>query len=624
MPVALGNTLLTGIRLGTAEVAAGYLGTAEVWVAGEPPGAPTDLVAVGGDTLVTLTWTAPLVADPAVTDYQIEYRTRPGPALHSVNFASDANPMPAPWVARNGTNYMRQLGGVATYITTGVDSTYTYVDMASPDHWAQADLRADDGYSALCARIKLPFRNDAADCVIDPAHRFAMNKHVSGIETELDSAAGASAGVTYTVRIECLGNNLRMYVDGTVINEATSSAINDGLGVGIGSAANSGVCTIDNFSAGLMVGAWATYSDTVSAATGATATGLVNGLAHDFQVRAVNAAGAGPWSNTASATTSATLYPPGAPTGLTPVAGFNKVTLTWTAPTSDGGSAITDYVVQYGVTATPVVWSTVPGESTATTAVVAGLTNGTGYSFRVATQNAIGQSAYTSTVEATPGGGWSPASLSGLQGWWEAATPPTSRSGPEPWSPSGTTYPATAAMSRRPPPPTSRPGRHPERARHHRLRRRRQLARTTSFTQAQPLTFAFVIKTNPASGDQNVIITSLGGDLSVGQADLPMNVYAAGTPTNYDVDMRGTHSYIVVVNGASTTVYQNGGASDTGGDPGSVGTTTGLRMGAERNLAGDPAMYFGGQMCEALICSGSISSGDRTSLFAYFADKWGL
>ena len=68
---------------------------------------------------------------------------------------------------------------------------------------------------------------------------------------------------------------------------------------------------------------------------------------------------------------------------------------------SNGGSAITDYVVQYSINNS--TWITFnDGVSTATSATVTGLTNGTLYYFRVAAVNSVGTGPYTSSVTATP------------------------------------------------------------------------------------------------------------------------------------------------------------------------------------------------------------------------------
>ncbi len=76
---------------------------------------------------------------------------------------------------------------------------------------------------------------------------------------------------------------------------------------------------------------------------------------------------------------------PGAPTSLVGTSGNGRVSLTWVAPGSNGGSAITGYTVTAS-----------PGGATATSktlaATVTGLTNGTAYTFTVTATNAIGTS----------------------------------------------------------------------------------------------------------------------------------------------------------------------------------------------------------------------------------------
>jgi hypothetical protein len=82
---------------------------------------------------------------------------------------------------------------------------------------------------------------------------------------------------------------------------------------------------------------------------------------------------------------------PGSPVGI---AGNAQVSLTWSAPTL--GSPPTDYQVQYSSNSGS-TWTTfADGTSTATSAVVTGLTNGTGYIFRVRAVNALGEGPYGS------------------------------------------------------------------------------------------------------------------------------------------------------------------------------------------------------------------------------------
>ena len=88
---------------------------------------------------------------------------------------------------------------------------------------------------------------------------------------------------------------------------------------------------------------------------------------------------------------------PGAPRNLTVVGGNGEVVLSWDAPASDGGAAITDY--EYRINRSG-PW--IPIGSTDTTYTVTGLDNGTEYTFQVRAVNAAGRSASTNRAEATP------------------------------------------------------------------------------------------------------------------------------------------------------------------------------------------------------------------------------
>ena len=113
---------------------------------------------------------------------------------------------------------------------------------------------------------------------------------------------------------------------------------------------------------------------------------------------------------------------PGTPTGLVVTPGLSQATLSWTAPTDDGGATISDYVVEQSTD--DAIWSVFSdGTSAATTATVSGIANGTTYYFRVSAKNSAGTSSPTSSVSsnvgAPPG---APTSLTGTGTSRTAAT----------------------------------------------------------------------------------------------------------------------------------------------------------------------------------------------------------
>jgi hypothetical protein len=143
---------------------------------------------------------------------------------------------------------------------------------------------------------------------------------------------------------------------------------------------------------------WSTVRDGVSTARSHTVTGLRNGTRYWFRVAARNAAGLGAWSPPVAVTPRTV---PTAPPTVTAAPASRSVTLRWSRPLSNGGTAITDYVIQKSRDRT--TWRTVrDGVSTARSHTVTGLANGTRYWFRVAARNTAGLGAWSRSVTAVP------------------------------------------------------------------------------------------------------------------------------------------------------------------------------------------------------------------------------
>ena len=130
--------------------------------------------------------------------------------------------------------------------------------------------------------------------------------------------------------------------------------------------------------------------DSLSTTTSATSTqasisGLTSGVSYTFTVTPSNNQGVGATSSPSNSITASTV--PGPPTSVNASEGVNSAAVSWTAPASDGGSAMTGYTA----TSNPGGFTAAVGGSTLV-ANVTGLTNGVSYTFTVIATNAIGDS----------------------------------------------------------------------------------------------------------------------------------------------------------------------------------------------------------------------------------------
>ena len=136
--------------------------------------------------------------------------------------------------------------------------------------------------------------------------------------------------------------------------------------------------------------------------TSCTVTGLTNGSNYVFKVAATNSAGTGSYSSNSSSVSPAASgggggggggggssnTAPGAPSGVNTTATDTSVTVSWTAPTNNGGSSITGYTVTI-TDGSGNVFGTCT-TTTATSCTVSPLTPGASYTATVVANNAQG------------------------------------------------------------------------------------------------------------------------------------------------------------------------------------------------------------------------------------------
>jgi outer membrane protein OmpA-like peptidoglycan-associated protein len=141
-----------------------------------------------------------------------------------------------------------------------------------------------------------------------------------------------------------------------------------------------------------------------------TFTGLPTGSTYTVSVAATNSLGTGPASQVTGS--KASLAVPGAPkiTSVTPTS--SSLAISWSAPTTTGGSAITGYLVSVTAGNVTVTCGTVA--ATATTCTIPGLSASTAYTVSVSAENANGPgtaATSTGTTSASSGGGAKPSNI---------------------------------------------------------------------------------------------------------------------------------------------------------------------------------------------------------------------
>ena len=394
-------------------------------LAGEdlPTGAPTATTiptCTGGLSVVDVAWSADSDQGSTITDYIVEYSSNEGTTWSTFSDGTSTSPTTTVTGLLGGTTYLFRVSAVNAIGT----STFQQSAPCTPYDYPTAPTApiGTVGQEEVSLEWLQPASNGSA--IIGYVVQYSLNAGSSWQSSAVDedtpplttrTVTNLSSSTPYIFRVAAqnvagLGNYSTVssiYIPygppGTPTSLAGTAGNTTVALTWTAPASDGGSALTDyNIQSSSDDGStWSTFADGTSTTASTTVTGLTNGTSYVFRVRAVNANGAGSYTAASSQVTPATV--PGTPTSLAGTAGNTTVALTWTAPASDGGSALTDYNIQSS-SDDGSTWSTfADGTSTTTSTTVTGLTNGTSYIFRVRAVNAAGAGSYTAaSSQVTP------------------------------------------------------------------------------------------------------------------------------------------------------------------------------------------------------------------------------
>ncbi len=382
------------------------------------PDAPTGVTATAGNAQATVSWTPPANnGGSAITGYTVTPYIG-AVAQTEVPFDDSATTRDITGLT-NGTTYTFKVTASNLIGESAKSSASNAVTPTAPATApgaptigtatagdGQATLTwtapASNGGSAITGYTVTPYIGAAA-----------QTPQVFGDTLTTHIITGLTNGTAYTFKVAAT-NSVGTGSNSADSNVVTPAAVPGAPTIGTATAGNAkatltwtapasnGGSPITGYTVTPYIGAAAqtpqVFGDTL---TTHDVTGLTNGTAYTFKVAATNAAGTGAQSAASNAVTPSAATAPGAPTIGNALPGNGSVALTWLAPGSNGGSAITSYVITPYIGAA--AQAPIDTGSTSTSKTVTGLTNGTTYTFKVAAKNAVGtgaDSAASGTVTA--------------------------------------------------------------------------------------------------------------------------------------------------------------------------------------------------------------------------------
>ncbi len=393
------------------------------------PGAPTGLTATAsGTTAINLSWSAPAsTGGSAITGYKIEVSPNgtSGWTDQVANTNSTATTYAHTGLAAGDTRHYRvsAINANGTGVPSNVDSATTGTTVPG----APTGLTATaSGTTAINLSWSAPASTGGSAITgykieVSPNGTSGWTDQVANTNSTATTYAhtGLAAGDTRHYRVSAINangtgvpSNVDSATTGTTVPGAptgltATASGTTAINLSWSAPASTGGSAITGYKIEVSPNGTSGWTDQVantnSTATTYAHTGLAAGDTRHYRVSAINANGTGVPSNVDSATTGTTV--PGAPTGLTATAsGTTAINLSWSAPASTGGSAITGYKIEVSANGTSGWTDQVANtNSTATTYAHTGLVSGDTRHYRVSAINANGTGVPSNVDSATTG-----------------------------------------------------------------------------------------------------------------------------------------------------------------------------------------------------------------------------
>ena len=367
------------------------------------PGQVTGLIASHGNATVTLTWEIPTDGDTPITGYEYNFLAQLD-SQTSINIWYPTGNTENSYTVRgltNGTTYsfrMRavnsQGAGTSSDTVTGVPTLLVLGPVSN--------LQAIGSNRSVILRWEPPSILIASD--------------ITRYEYRVGAGNWTNTGSTETeVTIDGLDNDEEYTFAIRAVNDAGAGAVSTiqtttrltlpGAVAGMEAVVGNGQVTLNwqlpivsggtpitgyeySYTPNIITG----WISTNSIATNTVISSLTNGTSYTFRVRAVNGGGRGPSSATITVTP---VSIPGAPGNVAVSPRDGALTITWAAPTSNGGSPI----VRYEYRENGGIWLNTG--STVTTLSLS-RNNGVLYTYELRAVNNIGDGPTSTSVSGTP------------------------------------------------------------------------------------------------------------------------------------------------------------------------------------------------------------------------------